>query len=236
MGLSRFLESLERQYGLANESFSEYAVTRLEMCHRNVTNLHSIVVDELIPNDDPQTRAVHQLEGRLSEPVHILWELVTMWRQYHETIESTSYGVQYTAPLAHSNHRGRPRFLISRNQLEYLRSLSFTWSQISSLLGVSRMTIYRRREEFGMLDEQTTELSDSELIALIEELRQELPYIGQVMVMGILRSRGYQVSRERVRECIRLTDPLNTALRWRGTPRHRRPYSVPGPNSLWHIG
>ena len=27
MGLSRFLESLERQYGIANESFSEYAVT-----------------------------------------------------------------------------------------------------------------------------------------------------------------------------------------------------------------
>ena len=236
MGLSRFLESLERQYGLANESFSEYAVTWLEMCHRNVTNLHSIVVDELIPNENPQTRAVHQLEGRLSELVHILWELVTMWQQYHETIESTSYGVQYTAPLAHSNHRGRPRFLISRNQLEYLRSLSYTWSQISSLLGVSCMTIYRRREEFGMLDEQTTELSDSELIALIEELRQELPYIGRVMVMRILRSRGYQVSRERVRECIRLTDPLNTALRWRGTPRHRRPYSVPGPNSLWHIG
>ena len=37
MGLSRFLESLERQYGLANESFSEYAVTQLEMCNRNVT-------------------------------------------------------------------------------------------------------------------------------------------------------------------------------------------------------
>ena len=50
MGLSRFLGSLERQYGIANESFSEYAVTRLAMCHRNVANLHSIVVDEL-PND-----------------------------------------------------------------------------------------------------------------------------------------------------------------------------------------
>jgi len=33
-----------------------------------------------------------------------------------------------------------------------------------------------------------------------------------------------------------MTDPLHTALRWRGnlTPRH--PYSVAGPNSLWHIG
>jgi len=61
-----------------------------------------------------------------------------------------------------------------------------------------------------MLDEQATGLSDSELIALLEELRREFPYIGQVMVMGILRSRGFQVSQERVRECIQLTDPLNT--------------------------
>ena len=190
-------------------------------------------MDEL-PNDDPQTRAVHQLEGRLSELIDILWELVIMWRQYHETIESTSYGVQYVAPLVHSNHRGRPHFLISRNQLEYLRSLSFTWSQISSLLGVSRMTIYRRREEFGMLDEQATGLSDSELIALLEELRQEFPYIGQVMVMGILQSRGFQVSRERVREYSTDRPTEYTALRWRELPQ--RPYSVPGPNSLWHIG
>ena len=80
------------------------------MPYRNVANLHSIVVDEL-PNDDPQTRAVHQLEGRLSELIDILWELVIMWRQYHETIESTSYGVQCVAPLVHSNHRPAPVML-----------------------------------------------------------------------------------------------------------------------------
>ena len=28
-------------------------------------------------------------------------------------------------------------------------------------------------------------------------------------------------------------DPINTALRWQGTVTA---YSVPGPNSLWHIG
>ena len=38
-----------------------------------------------------------------------------------------------------------------------------------------------------------------------------------------------------MRDAMRVTDPINTALRWREiTPR--RPYSVPGPNSLWHIG
>ena len=35
---------------------------------------------------------------------------------------------------------------------------------------------------------------------------------------------------------MRVTDPINTALRWRGNLSNRRPYSVPGPNSLWHIG
>ena len=43
------------------------------------------------------------------------------------------------------------------------------------------------------------------------------------------------MSREQIRETIRRTDPLNTALRWHGTTA-RQPYSVPGPNSLWHIG
>lgn len=98
------------------------------------------------------------------------------------------------------------------------------------------MTIYRKREEYGMLDEIPTQLSDAALLSIVRELRQDFPYIGQVMVMGILQSRGLQVSRSRVRECIRQTDPLNTALRWRGTPHNRRVYSVPGPNSLWHIG
>ena len=46
---------------------------------------------------------------------------------------------------------------------------------------------------------------------------------------------GYRVPREKIRNVIRATDPTNTALQWRSlTPR--RPYSVPGPNSLWHIG
>ena len=33
--LSNFLESLERQYGIANQSFAEYAVNRLSLSLRN---------------------------------------------------------------------------------------------------------------------------------------------------------------------------------------------------------
>ena len=46
----------------------------------------------------------------------------------------------------------------------------------------------------------------------------------------------HYVSRERLRNAVRVTDPINRALRWRGVLTARRPYSVPGPNALWHIG
>ena len=70
----------------------------------------------------------------------------------------------------------------------------------------------------------------------MSSVRQDLPNVGEKLVLGRLRSMGYHVTRERVRQAIRAIDPINSALRWQGvfTPRH--PYSVPGPNSLWHIG
>lgn len=56
------------------------------------------------------------------------------------------------------------------------------------------------------------------------------------MVMGHLRAMGVMVSRDRVRSVIRRIDPLNIALRWHQNTTYRRPYSVPGPNSSWHLG
>ena len=44
------------------------------------------------------------------------------------------------------------------------------------------------------------------------------------------------MSRERVRQGLRSLDPLGAAARLPGRPSHRRPYSVAGPLSLWHIG
>ena len=98
------------------------------------------------------------------------------------------------------------------------------------------MTVYRRRIEFGLIAEPTTPISTSDLISRVSTMRSEFPERGETMLWGQLRSMGVQVTRERVRNALRQTDPLNTALRWRGSLTRRRAYSVPGPNSLWHIG
>ena len=97
------------------------------------------------------------------------------------------------------------------------------------------MTIYRRRQEYRMMENPSGNITDDELREVLQQMRRELPSLGQTLVWGRLRSLGFKVTRARVRDAMRVTDPINTALRWREiTPR--RPYSVPGPNSLWHIG
>ena len=97
------------------------------------------------------------------------------------------------------------------------------------------MTIYRRRQEYRMMENPSGNITDDELREVLRQMRRELPSLGQTLVWGRLRSLGFKVTRARVRDAMRVTDPINTALRWREiTPR--RPYSVPGPNSLWHIG
>ena len=98
------------------------------------------------------------------------------------------------------------------------------------------MTIYRRRIEYDMIDDPRSIPDDAELTRLVEQTRRELPYLGEVMVLGRLRSLGYYVTRSRLRQVINDTDPINWALRWGRNMHSRRPYSVPGPNSLWHIG
>lgn len=62
-----------------------------------------------------------------------------------------------------------------------------------------------------------------------------MPEIGERMTVGALRSRGITVPRHRVRQMLHKVDPIGAALRWHSKTK-RKPYSVPGPNSLWHIG
>ncbi len=96
--------------------------------------------------------------------------------------------------------------------------------------------VYRRRVEFELLDDSATTLSDDELNRIVKEIHSESPTLGVIMVCGRLRRMGYSVSRDRVRCSLRLSDPLSAASRLMGGLSRRQPYSVAGPNSLWHIG
>lgn len=80
-----------------------------------------------------------------------------------------------------------------------------------------------------------SDLSDEALECVILDIKESMPEIGERMTMGALRSRGIIVPRHRVRQILHKVDPISTALRWNSKTK-RKPYSVPGPNSLWHLG
>ena len=62
-------------------------------------------------------------------------------------------------------------------------------------MGVLYMTILRRRQEFGMTETPGGNISDNELNEFIQELRKELPALGQTIVWGRLRSLGFRVNK-----------------------------------------
>ena len=124
--------------------------------------------------------------------------------------------------------RGRPRLEVDRNRLEFLRGLNFTWSEISTILGVSAKTLRRRAKD--SLIYKYTLLSDSEIDGLIRAVLSEFPRSGEVMLSGHLKARCINVRRLQLRENIhrvRGRTPLAPCI-------ERRSYSVPGPNYLWH--
>ena len=87
-----------------------------------------------------------------------------------------------------------------------------------------------------MLDDPSMDMASEDLASFVSEMQRTTAHVGESVVTERLRSLGYRVSRERVRQALRSTDPLSSALRWPGGLTRRRPYSVAGPNSLWHIG
>ena len=135
-----------------------------------------------------------------------------------------------------SDRPGRPKYIIFEEVLLNLKSLGYTWQEVSSLLLVSRTTLWRRVEELGLRDRiGFSTVTDEELDQIVQSfISVHGCHVGFSMVYGHISSLGMKVQRDRVRACLRRVDPQNSRLRW-ATVITRRTYSVPGPNSLWHI-
>jgi len=125
---------------------------------------------------------------KLGELISYLRQLRGHWEVYLDNMDQRHLSTAYHAPVVHALGRGRPRFDITRDQLEYLSSLSFNWTQISALLGVSRMTVYRQRAEFDMLGDTSEPLTNDEVRRHVTNMRQQFPNIGESMTIGRLRA------------------------------------------------
>jgi transcriptional regulator of acetoin/glycerol metabolism len=73
---------------------------------------------------------------------------------------------------------GRPRFIVTRGQLQRLLALSFSKTKISELLGISRTTLWRRMRDLDV-DRLHTTLSDDDLNDIVSTYRKNHPFTGK---------------------------------------------------------
>lgn len=124
--------------------------------------------------------------------------------------------------------------IVSKEELQNLLSLGVTKSQAASRLGISRTTLYNLMSKYRLQLSKYSSVTDEHLNAEILHIKAAHPNAGEVMVNGHLRSRCIIVQRHRLRQALLRVDSEGINQR-RLTTIHRRLYSVPCPNFIWHL-
>lgn len=173
-GWERFFQELETFLTAANREIRsvsrEYADFVLETLGVYIQALSSLCRQIGSDSGGEVDAELLEISDSLVEIRGCCHSLLVLWQSYIDQLDS-NYAVvsraqveSYQAPTV-TEGRGHSRIIISVEQLRYLLSLNFSWTQISELLGVSRMTVYRRRRDLGMddFDEAIRYISDNEL-------------------------------------------------------------------------
>ena len=208
----------------------EYLLSRLESA-RNVAEYVLLHISDSVTthHTGQYLRELHSRIIRYIESPQIL-DIATS-----PSCSEVSVGfASETVFSTHRHVRGRPMKVINLDLVEHLREAGYTWVDIAASLMVSRTTLWRRVSEAGATFGSFTVISDAELDVIVRRYQDAHPHSGQSILLGHLLSIGIRVQRHRVRSSMDRVDPLRKELRWHQTIS-RRSYSVPGPNSLWHI-
>ena len=154
---------------------------------------------------------------QLQEDFHQL--CTTFEQSYYRFLHRTTDTID---ELNFSCHReritgpGRPRVVITRQQIEALREINFSWSCIGRLLDVSERTLERRQEfQMPMGRACYSSVADNELDHIISEIIGLSPNAGETLIQGVLRHRGLLLQRRRMRESLSRVDPISRLLHQR---------------------
>ena len=137
-----------------------------------------------------------------------------------------------------SGKPGRPPFKIPKETIELYLMYGFSKSKVAEMLGVSRKTVTRRMEEFGMKDsyERHSNITDPELDIKVADVFKSFPNCGIRRMRGFLSSQGFRIQWDRIRNSMWRIDPAGLILRsLQLNIVSRRKYSVAGPLALWHM-
>ncbi|KAL7396210.1 hypothetical protein ABVT39_002205 [Epinephelus coioides] len=150
------------------------------------------------------------------------------------TSATTSIPATDFAPVTCQSDGYQGRHHISKEDLEHVLSLKTTFTEAASILSISRPTFYKLLQDYNIPTSKFNSISDQQLDLKVSQIKTEHPNVGEVMLMGHLRSQNIVVQRQRLRDSLRRVDPVGVLAR-RRTAIARRVYSVPHPNFIWHV-
>ena len=152
---------------------------------------------------------LHHLLLSLHVTTEDIIEAVAVSLSLLEELNSSTSGAcshGYAVPVLHENSRGRPRFDIKPEQLEYLLTLGLKCPKIAEVLGVSLSTIRRRMTEYGFsVTSLYANITDQELDRIVSEI---------LAIVCHLLSRGLRIHQARVRASLHRVDPDGVVIRW----------------------
>ena len=165
-----FLDSMKQCFddvdkSLVDESASiplEYVDSRL-MDHFQIVNAIAIAIQ-----NDANGDLKEIVEDLLRFSQSLLQEIhATKSQKETKATRSTAW-----VPCTQGSTGGRPRYNITKEQIETLRETGMNWKKIALCLGISESTLYRRRQEFGIY-ESFVDISYEELYTVEESQFKE---------------------------------------------------------------
>ena len=202
----------------ADENTLQHALLQVEAVLVNINRISVLL-----------STSIHQ------QLVHNIHALMSILEARLQELQLRNNSPHQMISVLLSGNRGRPSLYIPEDQLRFLVENNFTVAAIAEVFGCSRWTISRRLDELNLnISAAYSGISDADLDEVVEGLHTQFPTAGYRTMDGLLRSHGFRIQRQRIRDSMLRVDEVGVALSW-SIVTHRRVYRVHGPNSLWHI-
>ena len=172
-GFRNFLHNLKAVFHLlltpGNEQLTTDALRDARRYLLDAKGTLSLLLNDLTRGDrnptGPPANAIQAPLRDLRESVTQLLYILSVEIEKREQESAFYMDAAYSAGVTSTQlGPGRRRYGISKDQLEHLRSLFFSWQKIADMLQVSVSTIQRRRKEFRLDDkfESYSDITDDE--------------------------------------------------------------------------
>jgi len=176
------------------------------------------------------------LEGYLPSELHesTIHRLDSLLELLHERERNGPPALAHFTPPKARTPAGRNAYVIEKEELEAMINERLTNIEMAEMIGVSKNTIVRRRKQFN-LPRPKTEMTNEEAEGLVLEVIEDGHVgVGSGAIEAALQIRGIKLPRAQLRAACKKVDRRGVVARWMEAVKRRR-YSVPFPNSLWHM-